>query len=129
MLPVWTARKGDGVPMCDIYVVCIIPVSLSLSLVYIYIYIYILIRHIHKYTYMFFLLFLQGIFGVAKRFFLLFQQHASVTTAPALKEWLDHEEGFHSVRYLGTDVVLLSIDMRTRRTKHNILPEVCRFAL
>lgn len=68
---------------------------------------------------------LQGLFNVARRFFLLFQQHTTPVHLPkAPGEFLEHDEGFHSVRFMGPQVALLVIDMRSARTKKDILPEV-----
>jgi hypothetical protein len=66
----------------------------------------------------------QGLFGVARRFYLLFQQHTTPALAAKSDEWLDGAEGYHSVRYMGPKVALVCIDMRTRRTKKEILPQV-----
>lgn len=65
----------------------------------------------------------QGLFKVAKRFYLLFQQHATEDTARSSGEFLESADGYHTVKYLGPQIALLGMDMRTRRTKKTILPE------
>jgi hypothetical protein len=70
----------------------------------------------------------QGLFAVAQRFFLLFQQHTTAARDAGAGEsdFLGRgggAEGFHSVRYLGPQVAALAIDMRTQRAKRRILPE------
>lgn len=68
---------------------------------------------------------LQGLFGVARRFYLLFQQHTTDAFNAQHKEFLGVNDGsaFHYVRYMGPQVVLLGIDMRSQRSKDRILPE------
>jgi phosphodiesterase/alkaline phosphatase D-like protein len=68
--------------------------------------------------------FFQGLFKVAKKFYLLFQQQETEEFARKSGEYLEEAEGFHSVKYMGPQVALLCIDMRMKRTKARILPEV-----
>lgn len=65
----------------------------------------------------------QGLFAVAKRFFLLFQHHTTEEFAKESAEYIDPAEGFHAVKYFGPQVAALSIDMRTKRSKARILPK------
>ena len=64
----------------------------------------------------------QGLFEVARRFYLLFQQHTTQQREVKKPEFISHEDGYHSVRFMGPQVAVLAIDMRTRRTKKEILP-------
>ena len=67
--------------------------------------------------------FFQGLFKVAKRFYLLFQLQATEEFARECGEFLEEAEGFHSVKFMGPQVALLGIDMRTKRSKKKILPD------
>ena len=71
--------------------------------------------------------FFSGLFAVAKRFYLLFQLHTTEEAANANEqlEWIDQEkaDGYHSVKSLGPQVAAIGIDMRSKRTKHRIIPE------
>ena len=71
--------------------------------------------------------FFQSLFKVAKRFYLLFQQQATEEFARKSGEYIEEAEGFHSVKYMGPQVALLCIDMRMKRAKARILPEVLSF--
>lgn len=73
--------------------------------------------------------FFQGLFKVAKKFYLLFQQQATEEFARKSGEYIEEAEGFHSVKFMGPQVALLCIDMRMKRSKARILPEVraCAF--
>ena len=64
----------------------------------------------------------QNLFAVAHKFYLLYQQHTTVKREQEKPEFIFHELGYHSVRYMGPQVALLAIDMRTRRTKEQIMP-------
>ena len=64
----------------------------------------------------------QGIFEAAKRFYLLFQQHTTLRRLAAKPEFWPGDAGFHSVRFMGPQVALLVMDMRTTRTKQQIMP-------
>lgn len=65
----------------------------------------------------------QGLFSVAQRFYLLYQQHTTLRREMVKPEFISHTIGYHSVRYMGPQVALLAIDMRTRREKGQILPK------
>jgi hypothetical protein len=64
----------------------------------------------------------QGLFEVARRFYLLFQQHTTQERENKKPEFIQQAEGYHSVRFLGPQVAVLALDMRTRRSKKEILP-------
>lgn len=64
----------------------------------------------------------QGLFSVARRFYLLFQQHTTDAYEAEVDEFLNNTQGYHSLKYLGPQVALFCIDMRTQRTKELILP-------
>lgn len=64
----------------------------------------------------------QGLFEVARRFYLLFQQHTTQQREIKKPEFISHDDGYHSVRFMGPQVAVLAIDMRTRRSKKEILP-------
>ncbi|KAL4527925.1 hypothetical protein Ndes2526B_g07715 [Nannochloris sp. 'desiccata'] len=64
----------------------------------------------------------QGLFEVARRFYLLFQQHTTQQRESKKHEFIQQADGYHSVRFMGPQVAVLAIDMRTRRTKKEILP-------
>jgi PhoD related phosphatase len=66
---------------------------------------------------------------VARRFYLLFQQQSNAEVEAAQDEFLDGTEGYHSIKYFGPQVAVLAIDMRTKRTKTKILPDVRILAL
>jgi hypothetical protein len=51
----------------------------------------------------------QGLFSVAKRFYLLFQQHTTPSHELAVDEYIDGARGFHSVKMLGPQVALLCL--------------------
>jgi hypothetical protein len=54
---------------------------------------------------------------------LLFQQHTTPQRERKKPEFIQSgEEGYHSVRFMGPQVAVLAIDMRTKRTKKEILP-------
>lgn len=65
----------------------------------------------------------RGLFGIARRFYLLFQQHTTAEHEKTAPEFVDVRDGYHSVRYLGPQVALFAIDMRSKRSKRRILPE------
>ena len=67
--------------------------------------------------------FFQGLFKVAKRFYLLFQLQATEEFARKSGEFLEEAEGFHSVKFMGPQVALLCMDMRSKRSKEKILPD------
>ena len=64
----------------------------------------------------------QGLFAAAERFYLLFQQHTTKKREARRPEFIPYDDGYHSVRYMGPQIALLAIDMRTQRTKKQILP-------
>jgi len=67
----------------------------------------------------------QGLFEVARRFYLLFQQHTTQEREKRTPEFFQRAgetEGYHSVRFMGPQVAVLAIDMRTRRSKKEIMP-------
>lgn len=63
----------------------------------------------------------QGMFAVARRFYLLFQQHARYDNAVAISKTIG-EFSYHLVRNIGPNVILLSPDTRSERTIHQVLP-------
>lgn len=65
----------------------------------------------------------KGLFQVARKFYLLFQQHTTQQHEQHVPEFIHCADGYHSVRYMGPQVALLAIDMRSKRTKDRILPE------
>jgi len=65
----------------------------------------------------------KGLFAVAKRFYLLFQQQTTEQHAQTSGDFPKVEEGYHSVKFMGPQVALLCIDMRTKRSKKEILPQ------
>lgn len=65
----------------------------------------------------------QGLFAVAKRFYLLFQQHTTLERNAGRKEFLTNDgSSFDYLKWLGPQVALLGLDMRTQRTKTLIMP-------
>ena len=66
----------------------------------------------------------RGIFDAARRFYLLFQQHTTEAHNAAHPEFLQVAEGYHKIRYMGPQVAALCVDMRTRRSAAQIMPEV-----
>lgn len=67
--------------------------------------------------------FFKGLFKVAKRFYLLFQLQATEELARSSGEFIEQAEGFHCVKFMGPQVALLGIDMRSKRSKRKILPD------
>lgn len=63
----------------------------------------------------------QGLFAVARRFYLLFQQHARYDNASTISATLG-EYSYHQVRSIGPNVVLLSPDTRSERTINQVVP-------
>ena len=74
----------------------------------------------------------QGVFSVARRFYLLFQHHTTdamlvrqdngFLTMPQSNYTFEHY-GYHKLVYLGPHVSMLAIDMRTNRRQDRIMPE------
>eukprot|EP00882_Tetradesmus_deserticola_P007081 GHRQ01007454.1.p1 GENE.GHRQ01007454.1~~GHRQ01007454.1.p1 ORF type:complete len:673 (+),score=308.38 GHRQ01007454.1:542-2560(+) len=63
----------------------------------------------------------QGLFAVARRFYLLFQQHCRYDNATAISATLG-EYGYHQVRSIGPNVLLMSPDTRSERSIHQVVP-------
>lgn len=61
------------------------------------------------------------LFTVARRFYLLFQQQTTDAFNSKAREFFGDGE-LHTLKWLGPQVRLLGIDMRSRRTKAQILP-------
>ncbi|KAI3436720.1 hypothetical protein D9Q98_006135 [Chlorella vulgaris] len=65
----------------------------------------------------------QGLFSVARRFYLLFQQHTTDKFNKVKQEFLTNDgTEFHFLKYLGPQVAVLGVDMRSQRTKARIMP-------
>lgn len=64
----------------------------------------------------------QGLFVVAKRFYLLFQHHTTHAFNQHSGELFGDGE-YHFLKMLGPQVALLGIDMRTRRQRKQIIPQ------
>ncbi|PSC71461.1 DNA repair REV1 [Micractinium conductrix] len=67
----------------------------------------------------------KNLFAVARRFYLLFQHHTNDAFNATAKEFLGSNDGseLHYLKYLGPQVVLLGVDMRSRRTRARIMPD------
>ncbi|PRW44508.1 plasma membrane [Chlorella sorokiniana] len=66
----------------------------------------------------------QGLFKVARRFFLLFQQHTTDAFNTQRSEFLTNDNTeFHYLKYMGPQVAVLGMDMRSQRTKERIMPQ------
>lgn len=63
-------------------------------------------------------------FKVARRFYLLFQHHTTDEFNAKAQEFLLNDgSDFHFLKYMGPQVLLLGVDMRSQRTKERILPQ------
>lgn len=67
----------------------------------------------------------KNLFRIARRFYLLFQQQTTDEFNSKAREFLGANDGsdFHFVRYMGPQVVLLGMDMRSQRTKACVMPQ------
>ncbi|KAL4858911.1 Obg-like ATPase 1 [Chlorella vulgaris] len=66
----------------------------------------------------------QGLYQIARRFYLLFQHHTTDAFNQEAQEFLLNDgSNFHFLKYLGPQVALLGIDMRSQRQKHRIIPQ------
>lgn len=67
----------------------------------------------------------QGLFRIARHFYLLFQHHTTDSFNATAREFLGANDGsaFHFVRWMGPQVVLLGMDMRSERSKGRIMPQ------
>jgi len=63
----------------------------------------------------------QGMFAVARRFYLLFQQHCRYDNAAVISKTMG-EFSYHMVRNIGPNIILLSPDTRSERTRHQVVP-------
>ena len=60
-------------------------------------------------------------FGAAKRFYLLFQQHATEATIGDLNGTWGGQGGYNEIKRLGSSVVLWTMDNRAERTRDQIV--------
>ena len=63
----------------------------------------------------------QGIYRVARRFYLLFQQHASLESAQEDNGLFGPNQSFSYLRLFGATVAVLGPDSRAERTKQRII--------
>eukprot|EP00879_Flechtneria_rotunda_P009341 GHRR01009780.1.p1 GENE.GHRR01009780.1~~GHRR01009780.1.p1 ORF type:complete len:646 (+),score=209.66 GHRR01009780.1:188-2125(+) len=63
----------------------------------------------------------QGMFAVARRFYLLFQQHCRYDNATFISNTMG-EYSYHQVHNIGPNVLMILPDTRSERTIHQVLP-------
>jgi len=64
----------------------------------------------------------QGMFAVARRFYLLFQQHCTYQNASSISNTLG-QFSYHQIRSLGNSMVIMVPDTRSERTPNVIVPQ------
>lgn len=69
---------------------------------------------------------LQGLFAVARRFYLLFQQHCTYANAAAISRIVPGCYGYHQVRHLGNNAILMVPDSRTERSPTQVTGITCK---
>jgi hypothetical protein len=70
--------------------------------------------------------FFAGLFSVARKFYLLFQLQTNDELAKKNErgEWIETEKGgFHTVKFMGPQIAVVGVDMRSNRTKKKILAD------
>ncbi|GAB4814045.1 hypothetical protein N2152v2_001091 [Parachlorella kessleri] len=71
----------------------------------------------------------KNLFIIAKRFYLLFQQHTTRDFNEQQREFFGEMGEYHFIKYMGPEVALVGVDMRSRRSKKSTFDAVEREVL